>query len=270
MPVPCAAGIQCEVYEDFGYDIDDDNKDKDMRKFEMTGSLPSGCLIPNHRAPLPQYNVTFKTWMGPDLDPWTSDSVTRLIKVVDTDECRVDKEMLRRCPACEPQCDKEASCVNEIGSYRCKCPVCARRGDGFKKIVDHSLQPLTYVNGSGCHDSCPPEIRLLGERVIVFKVCKCEGPLCPPSTTAHVDWEKRVKDMLVNLPNALCPAGRRFPCAVASDPTDDGIDTRDISSRITVGQPIHLSGLSWKVPYDVLDESGNAAQTVYREVRIHI
>jgi hypothetical protein len=40
-----------------------------------------------------------------------------------------------------------------------------------------------------------------------------------------------------------------------------------VSSRIVVGEPVHLSGLAWKIPLDVADEAGNKAATVFREVR---
>ena len=258
---------QCKVYEDPGYDIDDDNKDTDMRKFEMSASIPSGCLVPNHRdpLPLPTYNITFRTWTGPESDPWSSHSVTRVVRVVDTNECVMTDDDKRSCPDCAPKCHASARCANKIGSYGCKCPMCGQKGDGFSAIGDPSLQPLTYVNGSGCLDSCPPEITLQGSSLVVFKVCKCDGPLCGPSEET-VDWASRLNAALEASPDSLCPSGSRSPCAVALDPTMSGIGTRDISSRIVVGDPIHLSGLSWKIPYDVSDEAGNAAATVFREV----
>lgn len=52
----------------------------------------------------------------------------------------------------------------------------------------------------------------------------------------------------------------------AMDPPIGEGPRRDISSRIKVGEPHHLGGLSWRIPYDADDEEGNRAQTVFRKV----
>ena len=54
-------------------------------------------------------------------------------------------------------------------------------------------------------------------------------------------------------------------CVRASDHTFRG--TVDLSDRVTVGEPIK-KGHSWSVPYDVIDDAGNKAKTVYRTVRV--
>ena len=40
----------------------------------------------------------------------------------------------------------------------------------------------------------------------------------------------------------------------------------DLSSKVTVGNPVQISQLHWKVPYNVKDKAGNAAETVWREI----
>lgn len=252
--------VQFEAYVDLGYDVDDDNKDADMRKFEMRGEVPRGRLLQ-----LGTHNVTFKTWTGPDSKPWSSHSVSREILVVNADECHLPPDTLAACPDCGPRCAAEASCVDEDGSYACACPACGH-GDGFVPMAAHApLTPPSYRNGSGCEDACAPVLTLKGDAVKVFTVCKCDGPLCPANEAT--DWDARVRSMLAEAPDELCPKGEKFPCAVAQDPTMDGRGHRDVSSRIVVGEPVHLSGLAWKIPLDVADEAGNKAATVFREVR---
>jgi hypothetical protein len=53
-------------------------------------------------------------------------------------------------------------------------------------------------------------------------------------------------------------------CVTAVDRTYKG--DVDLSDRVVVGQPIQKSPLQWSVPYDVIDEAGNAAVTVWRDV----
>lgn len=252
---------QFEAYVDFGYDVDDDNKDADMRKFEMKGEVPRGRLLQ-----LGTHNVTFKTWTGPDAKPWSAHTVTREIQVVNANECRLPPGTLAACPECGPRCAPEAACLDEDGSYGCACPACGRTGDGFLPMpATDPLTPPSYRNGSGCTDSCAPAITLQGGAVTVFTVCKCDGPLC--AAREAVDWDARVRTMLAKAPGEVCPPGVQFPCAVALDPTLNGKGHRDVTSRIVVGEPVHLSGLAWKIPLDVTDEAGNKAPTVFREVR---
>jgi hypothetical protein len=53
-------------------------------------------------------------------------------------------------------------------------------------------------------------------------------------------------------------------CARAYDETYKG--RVDLSKKVKVGQPVQKSGLHWSVPYDVTDEAGNKAATVWRDV----
>ncbi len=53
-------------------------------------------------------------------------------------------------------------------------------------------------------------------------------------------------------------------CVKAVDHTYKG--EVDLSDRVQVGEPIQKSPLQWSVPYDVKDDAGNAAITIWRDV----
>ena len=53
-------------------------------------------------------------------------------------------------------------------------------------------------------------------------------------------------------------------CVKAVDLTYKG--EVDLSERVVVGDPVQKSPLHWVVPYDVSDDAGNAAATVWRDV----
>jgi hypothetical protein len=53
-------------------------------------------------------------------------------------------------------------------------------------------------------------------------------------------------------------------CAHAVDQTYKG--DVDLSDRVVVGEPIQKSPLHWVVPYDVTDDAGNQATTVWRDI----
>lgn len=53
-------------------------------------------------------------------------------------------------------------------------------------------------------------------------------------------------------------------CVKAVDRTYKG--DVDLSDRVVVGEPIQKAPLQWSVPYNVKDEAGNAAVTVWRDV----
>ena len=59
---------------------------------------------------------------------------------------------------------------------------------------------------------------------------------------------------------------RPIDCVKATDETYKGVV--DLSSRVTVGEPVPKNGISlqWQVPYNVVDDAGNKAQTVWRDV----
>jgi len=60
------------------------------------------------------------------------------------------------------------------------------------------------------------------------------------------------------------PGARPTDCVHAIDHTHKGYD--DLSDRVVVGDPVRKSPLHWVVPYDVRDDAGNEAATVYRDV----
>jgi hypothetical protein len=53
-------------------------------------------------------------------------------------------------------------------------------------------------------------------------------------------------------------------CAEAVDRTYQG--DVDLSDRVVVGEPVQKSALHWVVPYNVKDDAGNEATTVWRDV----
>ena len=53
-------------------------------------------------------------------------------------------------------------------------------------------------------------------------------------------------------------------CVYAYDLTETG--RVDLSPNVTIGDPVQISSLRWSVPYNVNDEAGNAAETVWRDI----
>ncbi len=66
---------------------------------------------------------------------------------------------------------------------------------------------------------------------------------------------------------ALCDDGD-VPCVRATDRTG-GDEVMDVTSNVIVGEPISVATGLWRVPYDVVDDAGNRADTVYRHVSIN-
>lgn len=65
------------------------------------------------------------------------------------------------------------------------------------------------------------------------------------------------------------PNVRPGDCVHAKDHTHKGIV--DLTSRVTVGDPLLKHGVGsgshqWRVPYDVVDDAGNKAETVWRDI----
>lgn len=55
-------------------------------------------------------------------------------------------------------------------------------------------------------------------------------------------------------------------CAIAYDETYRG--RVDLSKNVVVGKPVRKSATRWSVPYDVKDEAGNEAETVWRDILV--
>ena len=209
-----------------------------------------------------------------------------------------------QCPELIPQCDGEAGavCRNTKGSYTCECPNYTS-GDGFKfipsvkmigeKEVTYSGAPVGYDGGSGCRDTSKPVIRLIGPNPKVFRTCKCGGltgimkglknsSRSRSPTRAGKDqkligdqregYEGDIADMIQDTAAAeLCATHtkqnpRAADCVSAKDHTYRG--DVDLGARVTVGSPVQVSDLEWKVPYNVMDDAGNAAETVWRNIVI--
>jgi hypothetical protein len=61
------------------------------------------------------------------------------------------------------------------------------------------------------------------------------------------------------------PNVRPTDCIRATDHTYKGVV--DLSSRVSIGEPVAKDGLlQWRVPYNVADDAGNKAETVWRDI----
>lgn len=60
------------------------------------------------------------------------------------------------------------------------------------------------------------------------------------------------------------PSPQALDCIRAIDETHRG--DVDLSKRVTVGEPVQKSAVQWAVPYNVADDAGNEADTVWRTV----
>lgn len=62
------------------------------------------------------------------------------------------------------------------------------------------------------------------------------------------------------------PNPKPSDCVKAIDHTYKG--NVDLSSRVVVGEPVQKSSNHWTVSYNVMDDAGNAAKTVWRDIRV--
>ena len=278
---------QGDNYEECAVDIMDDNAEDLARTLKIAYSepLPSGCL-----RKMGSFHVNYSV-----ATPWTDppfQKVTRTVEVGDLDECKISsKQAQLYCPEAIPKCDTAsgAVCKNTIGSYTCECPKCTA-GDGFLPIsglnLDDPLTPIGYGGGTGCVDSCKPEIKLAGPNPRVFRACKCSGLLGLTEGGKQVsngfiksesggdrNYDAEVKALIRGSAGAeLCATKENAAsvtsrsCAYAFDSTPNGIV--DLSGDIIVGDPVKSPKQPnmWRVPYNVVDSHGNRADTVWRDV----
>lgn len=274
---------QGDDYREYMVDIVDENAEDYLRNLKITYSrpLPPGCLTS-----VGEFHVNYTVAM-----PWANPPyvrVTRRVVIDDIDECSLDVTKYKQiCPELIPQCDVAAGaqCHNTVGSYKCLCPA-HTSGDGFLKSASFSESyppPLSYGGGTGCVDTSKPVITLQGPNPKVFKVCSCgglDGVMGPSKNNVDEDkglqsdqrklYEADIRRMIQATSAAeLCathdnPRPSPSDCVVAVDHTYKG--DIDLSNRVTVGEPIQKSHLHWVVPYDVKDDAGNQASTVYRDV----
>lgn len=178
--------IQGDKYEEYGVDIVDDNAEEYLRslKIEYSRPLPRGCLLE-----MGQFKVNYTV-----ATPWTTPdhaSAQRTVVIENVNECAIRKNVGvgKACPELVAMCDVEsgAQCVDEIGTYTCKCPM-GTEGDGFLPIArlraregggySGILVPRNYGGGTGCRDTSKPVIELMGpnpKKLSVTKVGRLEG-----------------------------------------------------------------------------------------------
>ena len=283
---------QGDTYKEYAVDVMDANAEDYKRSLKIAYSrpLPDGC-----ETKIGSFQVNYTVAM-----PWTNPPyarVTRNVIIEDIDECQIDISKYEfQCPQIIPHCDVDhgAVCQNTNGSYTCKCPKFTT-GDGFQfissKSADNNNQyidaPEGYNGGTGCTDTSKPIIEVLGPNPKIFRTPK-SGGLSGVMRKSKRDknnefdasllskqrdgYDADIKAMIVATSGAeLCATYTRsnplpVNCVRATDHTYLG--NVDLSSKVTVGNPEKVSLLEWKVPYNVMDEAGNAATTVWRHLLV--
>mmetsp|Transcript_27160 Transcript_27160/g.31150 ORF Transcript_27160/g.31150 Transcript_27160/m.31150 type:complete len:976 (+) Transcript_27160:75-3002(+) len=285
---------QGDEYREHMVDIKDENAEDYLRSLKVTYSqpLPRGCIL-GMRGFDVNYTVAMPWATPPDV------TVTRQVIIEDIDECSIllDRKELKKyeqnCPQLIPRCDTAAGseCHNTNGSYTCQCPA-QTIGDGFLKSAkfDDSAYPApsTFKGGTSCVDTSKPVITVQGPNPKIFRVAKCgglNGVMSPYSRNNQNDDEKEkltsnqrflyltdIKEMILATAGAeLCatyenPDVNASDCVKAIDRTYKG--KVDLSDRVIVGDPVQKAELHWVVPYDVKDDAGNQAATIYRDVMV--
>ncbi|CAB9515142.1 latent transforming growth factor beta binding protein 2 [Seminavis robusta] len=269
---------QGDVYKEHGVRIADANAEDYERMLKISYSAPvtHGCLTEVGEF---HVNYTIKT-------PWTDPSsvvVTRRVIIEDIDECALDPAKFEStCPQLIPRCDTDAgaTCKNTDGSYTCDCPKFTS-GDGFLPNVAFptGAAPEGFKGGTSCTDTSKPMIELKGPNPKIFRICPCggiSGIMNGKSTDNNLrdaqrqHYESDIKEMMKSTQGAeLCATHdnmrpRPVNCISAYDETYKGLV--DLSSRVEIGDPVQKSPLHWAVPYNVKDDAGNAATTVWRDV----
>ncbi|KAJ8609470.1 hypothetical protein CTAYLR_005457 [Chrysophaeum taylorii] len=224
------------------------------------------------------------------LDDWvvdsnvTWDSQNRTVIVSDIDEC----SYTGTCEQFIPQCVASAECMNEVGSYTCKCRG-GYTGDGRK-------------DGQGCQDTQPPVLKCFGAgcvpkvfraadiRVLASDHYKSDELYYNDSNTSDFTFVKtkiqhifeQSKLMQKDLFCETTRDGR--PCFIAEDIVYHGngsIESADLTPNITVlslevptrqeleagAFHVNNSALQFTVIYRVADEANNEA-FASREVKV--
>lgn len=150
--------------------------------------------------------------------PWTTPnqaSAQRTVIIENVDECSIKKNVGigKACPELVAMCDVDAGaqCVDEVGSYSCKCPK-GTEGDGFLPIARLRpkdggggyagvLVPMNYMGGNGCRDTSKPVIEVLGPNPKKLRVAKVAG--------LEGDYKLREEDGEMNIKMESVRADRR-------------------------------------------------------------
>ncbi|CAJ1962401.1 unnamed protein product [Cylindrotheca closterium] len=273
---------QGDVYQEYMVDILDENAEDYLRSLKISYSrpLPTGCLT--H---VGEFHVNYTVAM-----PWATPPyvrTTRRVVIDDIDECSINVSRYQHsCPSLVPQCDRAAGakCINTIGSYACQCPP-QSSGDGFLESANFGGldAPDSYNGGTSCVDTSKPVIKLQGPNPKVFKICECGGLSGIMSKAKSADdaklhgeqqglYSHDIQEMIRATAGAeLCATHEKTSpnpsdCVKATDHTHQG--DVDLSDRVVVGAPIQKSAHHWVVPYNVVDDAGNEAATVYRDVEV--
>ena len=271
---------QGDFYKEYAVEIQDENAEEYMRSLKIAYSrpIPHGCL-----AEIGEFYVNYTV-----ATPWTTPSfaqVTRRVIIEDIDECALDVSKYEKtCPVLVPKCDIEAGavCRNTIGSYKCECPK-HTTGDGFIRRATFvgKTNPVGFAGGTSCVDTSKPVLELLGPNPKVFRVCECggingiisggkKGSSSDLKYQQQNHYEDDIRSLIESTAGAeLCAShDRRNPkphdCVKAFDDTYRG--KVDLSRNVTVGEPRKKGHLRWSIPYDVEDNAGNKAATVWRDV----
>lgn len=275
---------QGDEYREYMVDIIDENAEDYLRSLKISYSrpLPTGCLTQ-----VGEFHVNYTVAM-----PWADPPYIRIqrrVVIDDIDECKIrdSSKFQHSCPSLVHQCDRAAGakCINTIGSYACQCPS-QSSGDGFlesARFGPNDPAPRSYKGGTSCVDTSRPIITLKGPNPKVFRVCECGGlsgilskAKNSDDTKLHQDqrnfYEQDIKEMIRATAGAeLCashdnPNPKPTDCIKAIDRTYQG--DIDLSVRVVIGEPQQKSSLHWVVPYNVKDDAGNEATTVWRDVKV--
>lgn len=180
----------------------------------------------------------------------------RNVEIVDINECIVPKDKFPS--KFHPLCHNLANCINTNGSYTCQC----REGyqckdcDGFTKEAAtrnwkdepwYNHKPVGINGGTGCIDTKPPKITLIGPDTVEISLCKC-GTL--------------VEEARLPLENELCSKPKDGKCYSAYDENDGDLTTKVI---VTHRQ---LDNKTWEYNYTVSDSAGNTSPTIRRRVQV--
>ncbi|CAM9907508.1 unnamed protein product [Pylaiella littoralis] len=255
---------QCDKYVESGVEVVDANSENDDRNVGVTYSKPPGRCA----SEMGSFTVNYTLNTG-----WTHPAVQYIVRhvtVEDVDECALDPASPQGlCPGCRPHCHQHAKCENRVGTYACKCPACMS-GDGFTPFVPRKsgTTPAGYEGGTGCRDTCPPVITLIGDDPLVLEVGIMTDIAGNP--VAHKNYTSELAELISRTSGGvLCKDSSGSRCATVID--NNGTHERvDITPNLKILTPVQVSKNPprWQVTYEAVDEAGNYAEPKVRTVEI--